>query len=122
MQITFHGVRGSSPSASRTSHRYGGNTSSVTLKVPGQAPLLLDLGTGLAAFGRQLPPRQPFIGQALVTHLHFDHVLGLPFFEPLNRPGAHLEIYGPPQAAGGLAEAFADLVRPPYFPVEPGGH
>ncbi len=118
MRITFHGVRGSSPSASRTSHRYGGNTSSVTLEVPGQAPLLLDLGTGLAAFGRQLPPQDPFMGHALVTHLHFDHVLGLPFFEPVNRPGARLEVYGPPQAAGGLAEAFAHLVRPPYFPVE----
>jgi ribonuclease BN (tRNA processing enzyme) len=118
MQITFHGVRGSSPSASLKSHHYGGNTSSVTLEVPGQAPLLLDLGTGVAAFGRQLPPREPFIGQALVTHLHFDHVLGLPFFEPLNRPGGHLEIYGPPQATGGLAGAFAELIRPPYFPVE----
>ena len=118
MRVTFHGVRGSSPSASRQSHRYGGNTSSVTLEVPGQAPLLLDLGTGVAAFGRQLPPLEPFSGQALVTHLHFDHVLGLPFFEPLNRPGGRLQIYGPPQAAGGLAGAFAELVRPPYFPVK----
>jgi ribonuclease BN (tRNA processing enzyme) len=118
MKITFHGVRGSSPSASRLSHRYGGNTSSVTLEVPGQAPLLLDLGTGLAAFGRQLPPREPFAGHALVTHLHFDHVLGLPFFEPLHRPDARLVVYGPPQAGGGLAEAFARLIRPPYFPVE----
>ena len=118
MKVAFHGVRGSSPSASRVSHRYGGNTSSVTLEVPGQAPLLLDLGTGLAAFGRQLPRREPFNGTALVTHLHFDHVLGLPFFEPLNRPDAQLVIYGPPQAAGGLAGALADLIRPPYFPVK----
>jgi ribonuclease BN (tRNA processing enzyme) len=118
MKITFHGVRGSSPSASQVSHRYGGNTSSVTLEVPGQAPLLLDLGTGLASFGRQLPRRDPFVGTALLTHLHFDHVLGLPFFEPLNRPDARLEIYGPPQGPGGLAGAFGDLVRPPYFPVE----
>ena len=118
MKITFHGVRGSSPSASRASQRYGANTSSVTLEVPGQAPLLLDLGTGLAAFGRRLPPREPFTGTALVTHLHFDHVLGLPFFEPFNRPGGRLEIYGPRQAAGELAGAFADLIRPPYFPVE----
>lgn len=118
MRITFHGVRGSSPSASQQSQRYGGNTSSVTLEVAGQAPLLLDLGTGVAAFGRQLPPREPFTGKALVTHLHFDHVLGLPFFEPLNRPGGRLEIYGPPHAAGGLAAAFSELIRPPYFPVE----
>lgn len=118
MRITFHGVRGSSPSASRVSHRYGANTSSVTLEVPGQAPLLLDLGTGLAAFGRQQPTDEPFTGQALLSHLHFDHVLGLPFFEPLHRPGARLQIYGPHQGTGGLAGAFADLIRPPYFPVE----
>ena len=118
MRITFHGVRGSSPSRSRVSHRYGANTSSVTLEALGQAPLLLDLGTGVAGFGRQVPSLERFSGKALVTHLHFDHVLGLPFFEPLNRPGARLEIYGPAQTAGGLAEAFAYLIRPPYFPVE----
>jgi ribonuclease BN (tRNA processing enzyme) len=118
MKITFHGVRGSLPIASRASQRYGENTSSVMLEVPGQAPLLLDLGTGLAAFGRQVPSHEPFAGTALVTHLHFDHVLGLPFFEPVNRPGGRLEIYGPRQATGELAGAFADLIRPPYFPIE----
>jgi ribonuclease BN (tRNA processing enzyme) len=117
MKVTFRGVRGSSPSVSRVSHRYGGNTSSVTLEVPGQAPLLLDLGTGVAAFGRQGPPSGPVTWNALITHLHFDHVLGLPFFEPINQPDARLVIYGPPQSAPGLAGALADLIRPPYFPV-----
>ena len=52
-----------------------------------------------------------------MTHLHYDHVLGLPFFTPINRPGARLEIFGPPQPEGSLADAFAGLVRPPYFPI-----
>jgi ribonuclease BN (tRNA processing enzyme) len=57
------------------------------------------------------------MGTALVTHLHFDHVLGLPFFTPVNHPGARLEVFGPFQAQGSLADAFAALVRPPYFPI-----
>lgn len=58
-----------------------------------------------------------FRGTALVTHLHFDHVLGLPFFRPVNVPGAELQIFGPRQGEGSVADAFAALVRPPYFPI-----
>lgn len=83
----------------------------------GQAPLLLDLGTGIASIPS---PEGGFRGTALVTHLHFDHVLGLPFFGPVNRPGAHLRVFGPCQPEGSLAEAFDALVRPPYFPIHLG--
>lgn len=89
----------------------------MVVAVEGQQPLLLDLGTGVVSFGRQWPETEPFAGAALVTHLHFDHVLGLPFFEPIHQPGARLDIYGPVQPAGGLADAFTALVRPPYFPL-----
>lgn len=57
-------------------------------------------------------------GSGARHHLHFDHVLGLPFFEPINQPGARLDVYGPPQPQGSLADAFAALVRPPYFPLQ----
>lgn len=117
MKISFHGVRGSCPSPARATSRYGGNTSSVLVEAPGHAPVLLDLGTGVASFGRQWPEPMVFSGVALVTHMHFDHVQGLPFFEPINRPDARLDVYGPPQPDGSLADAFAALVRPPYFPV-----
>ena len=110
-------MRGSCPSSSPATTRYGGNTSSVLVEAAGQRPLLLDLGTGVAALGRSWPAAEPFTGTALVTHLHFDHVLGLPFFQPFNRPGAHLDVYGPAQPETSLGEAFAALVRPPYFPV-----
>lgn len=55
-----------------------------------------------------------------MTHLHFDHVLGLPFFAPFNKPGARLQVFGPPQPEGSLEDAFNALVRPPYFPVHLG--
>ncbi|HZM40165.1 MAG TPA: MBL fold metallo-hydrolase, partial [Acidimicrobiales bacterium] len=78
---------------------------------------MLDLGTGLRQLGHTLPTDGSFQGSALVTHMHWDHVQGLPFFAPILAPGACLDIYGPPQEAGSLAEAFHQFVRPPFFPV-----
>ena len=52
-----------------------------------------------------------------MTHIHWDHVQGLPFFPPIDRPGARLDVYGPAQAEGPLHEVFGDFMRPPYFPV-----
>lgn len=119
LKVTFHGVRGSYPSPSGAAHRYGGHTSSAVVEADGQSPLLLDLGTGVSS-SAALPDAgtgEAFRGTALVTHLHYDHVLGLPFFPPVNDPGARLEIFGPRQPHGLLADAFAALVRPPYFPI-----
>lgn len=82
------------------------------------APIVLDLGTGLRFFGQTLPADGSFRGIALVSHLHWDHVQGLPFFAPINCPGAHLDVYAPRQVAGAsVADAFDDFMRPPYFPV-----
>lgn len=118
MNVTFYGVRGSTPCPCESNHRYGGNTSCVAIDLPGCEPIVLDLGTGLRFWGDALPQDGTFRGHALVTHLHWDHVQGLPFFVPVLRPGARLDIYGPPQDDGlSLAEAFAEFMRPPYFPV-----
>jgi phosphoribosyl 1,2-cyclic phosphodiesterase len=79
---------------------------------------VLDLGTGLRFWGETLDANEPFVGSALVTHIHWDHVQGLPFFTPVLRPGAQFDVYGPPQTEhGSLAEAFNDFMRPPFFPV-----
>lgn len=118
MNITFYGVRGSTPCPCESNHRYGGNTSCVAVDAPGCEPIVLDLGTGLRFWGDHLPHDGSFRGHALVTHLHWDHVQGLPFFVPVLREGARLDIYGPPQEDGlPLDEAFAEFMRPPYFPV-----
>ncbi len=118
MNVTFYGVRGSTPCSSDANQRYGGNTSCVAITDPGHEPLILDLGTGLRFFGATQHTDGSFRGHALVSHLHWDHVQGLPFFAPANRPGAVLDIYGPPQADGrSLEEAFGDFMAPPYFPV-----
>lgn len=118
LNVSFFGVRGSTPCPSEANRRYGGNTSCVALESPGHAPIVLDLGTGLRFWGATLDPTDVFHGSALITHLHWDHVQGLPFFTPVLKPSAHFDVYGPPQPeCGSLADAFNQFMRPPYFPV-----
>jgi phosphoribosyl 1,2-cyclic phosphodiesterase len=118
VNITFYGVRGSTPCASGANARYGGNTSSVVVEAPGSPPILLDLGTGLRFFGETVSPDEPLRAVALVSHLHWDHVQGLPFFTPVLQPGSRLDIYSPPPGCDmTLEQAFHQSLRPPYFPV-----
>ena len=118
MRVTFHGVRGSTPCQSDDIRRYGGNTSCVSIDAPGQDPLLLDMGTGLRYYGKRVPPEVLFHGNCLLTHLHWDHVQGLPFFTPLLREGSSLNVYGPAQDDGRtLEEVVSFTIRPPLFPV-----
>ena len=72
-----------------------------------------------ASGARPCPPTAPSTASALVTHMHWDHVQGLPFFVPADRAGARFDIYGPTPEEGSLGEVFDDLMRPPYFPVTP---
>ncbi len=117
MLVKFFGVRGSCPCPSPANERYGGNTACVALEVDGEDPIIFDLGTGLRAFGATQPTDGSFRGTALVTHIHWDHVQGIPFFPPADRVGAELDIYGPLHQEGPLGEVFDDFMRPPYFPI-----
>lgn len=89
----------------------------MALEVEGEDPILFDLGTGLRLLAATQPLDGSFRGTALVTHIHWDHVQGLPFFPPVDRVGARLDVYGPAQAEGPLGEVFGGFMRPPYFPV-----
>ena len=83
LNVTFYGVRGSTPCSCDSNRRYGGNTSCVAIEWPGRDPIVLDLGTGLRFFGLTQPADGTFRGTALVSHLHWDHVQGIPFFTPM---------------------------------------
>jgi len=118
LRVTFYGVRGSTPCDSPELARYGGNTSSVVVESPGEAPLLFDLGTGVRYYGRSCPLDGSFRADALVSHLHWDHTQGLPFFAPLLCSGAELDVYAPtPEDGRKLDDVFGDTICPPLFPV-----
>jgi ribonuclease BN (tRNA processing enzyme) len=97
------------------------------VEVDGDPPLIIDLGTGLRPLGEYLRPTEPSAApqpvggplkaNALLTHLHYDHVLGLPFFTPMRNPGAELDVYGPTQETGPLMDVLAGIVQPPFFPI-----
>ena len=130
VRLTFYGVRGSTPCDARRYERYGGNTSCVALEAPGHEPVVFDLGTGLREYGDVVTEHYraeleanavntPYLASVLLTHLHWDHIMGLPFFTPAFRPDACIRIFGPRQAEGPLREVFAGVMRPPYFPITP---
>jgi ribonuclease BN (tRNA processing enzyme) len=95
------------------------------VEVGGEPPLIIDLGTGLRALGdhlmtQQLESSAPLQANVLLSHLHYDHVLGLPFFAPMRDPGTVIDVYGPSQGAAGLENTLASMVRPPFFPIHMG--
>lgn len=117
IRVVFNGVRGSTPCAGAEYARYGGHSSSVALEADGAAPVLFDMGTGLRPYGARFA--DAFHGSVLLTHLHWDHVQGLPFFTPLHKEGATCDIYGPRQADGPLGDVLAQMMCPPFFPITP---
>jgi len=121
LQVHFCGVRGSLPAAGKEFVRYGGHTSCLALAIDGgRAPtLFLDAGTGLLrAFS--LLNGAPFEGSLLLTHLHWDHVVGLPFFAVHESPDMRVDLMLPEQESGAdAATTLAGLMSPPYFPIGP---
>ncbi len=122
LTVTFHGVRGSTACHDPQTHRYGGNTSCVSIKSANDAPIIFDLGTGLRYINSsqsetELRP-EPFVGTCLLTHLHWDHIQGLPFFRSMLCEETVLDIYAPKQEDGrGLREIFLKKICPPIFPI-----
>jgi phosphoribosyl 1,2-cyclic phosphodiesterase len=129
-RLTFYGVRGSTPCDGRRYERYGGNTSCVAFEVDGHEPVIFDVGTGVREYGDVVTHQfqldleanrmvSPYKASVLLTHLHWDHIIGLPFFTPAFRPDGCINVYGPRQPDGELGEVFAGVMRPPYFPITP---
>ncbi len=122
LTVTFYGVRGSTPCADEATRGYGGNTACVLIEAEGVPPVICDMGTGLPYLGRDLLARPDvdtdrFRASILVSHLHWDHIQGMPFFAPLLQPGSEVDVYGPVQTEGTLSDAFARCISPPAFPV-----
>jgi len=124
VRVQFCGVRGSTPAPGPDFVRYGGHTSCVALArdgdgaVPGPT-LVLDAGTGLRRLTEHLG-RRPFRGTLLLTHLHWDHVQGLPFFGSGDHEGAKVRLLLPAEDEHTDAETLlARMMSPPFFPIGP---
>ena len=116
--LRFWGVRGSYPAPFASHMKIGGNTPCVELRLGGEV-ILFDAGTGIIPFGQSMV-REAKSGHLSVflTHFHWDHISGLPFFAPAFTPGYQVDIYGPGGSPDELEEHIAQQMRAPYFPVE----
>ena len=117
--LKFWGVRGSIPTPGPTTIQYGGNTSCIELRAEGQI-IILDAGTGLRLLGRELDREfkdQPLQLNLLLSHTHWDHIQGLPFFQPLYRPNNRIRILGYEGARSGLFKVLSSQMENPFFPV-----
>jgi phosphoribosyl 1,2-cyclic phosphodiesterase len=122
VRVTFLGVRGSTPAPGADFVRYGGHTSCLAVAPDATArpDLVLDAGTGIRALTGLLTP-DAFAGTILISHLHWDHVQGIPFFAGGDRPDSRADMVVP--AEGGLSgrDLVARFMSPPSFPITPEG-
>lgn len=119
MHVKFWGTRGSIAKAGASTLRYGGNTSCVEVRSSGGTLLVLDSGTGIHNLGRWLVSTdgEPRCGHILITHTHWDHIQGFPFFAPLRLPDSEWHVYGPRGAGSSLRDTLAGQMQHTYFPL-----
>jgi phosphoribosyl 1,2-cyclic phosphodiesterase len=118
-RLTFWGTRGSIPTPGPQTTRYGGNTSCVSITGSDGRLVILDAGTGLRALGHQLmvQPGAPIAADILLSHTHWDHIQGLPFFKPLSAAGNRFCVFGAAQSEVPLQEILRRQMDPVVFPI-----
>ena len=116
MKVKLWGTRGSLASPGPNTVRYGGNTSCVSIEGSDGSWLVLDAGTGIRDLGQNLPSDLKRV-DILLTHLHIDHLQGLPFFAPIRNPNMETHIWGPASTMLSLKSRLQRYVSPPLFPV-----
>src|SRR4051812_37218249 len=121
MEVTFWGVRGSVPAPGPDMNRYGGNTSCVELRTQKGELFILDSGTGVIPLGRKLMagPHSKGGGEAdiFLSHAHWDHIQGFPFFPPIFVPGNKFKIYGPARSSSMLEGILEGQMNPHFSPL-----
>src|SRR4030095_6420336 len=121
MRIRFWGTRGSIAKPGPSTVRYGGNTSCVEVRA-GDTLIVLDCGTGAHELGQQIVAAnpEPVRGHMLISHTHWDHIQGFPFFAPLFRASGEGEVNPRRQRGKSLQEIPAGQMQYPYSPVPRG--
>jgi phosphoribosyl 1,2-cyclic phosphodiesterase len=118
-EVTFWGTRGSIPTPGPETARYGGNTACISLRRSDGRLVILDAGSGLRPLGHELMKQRSgvLVADILLSHTHWDHIQGLPFFKPLSSRETSVCIYGAEQEGVPLKEILGRQMDPMVFPV-----
>jgi phosphoribosyl 1,2-cyclic phosphodiesterase len=118
-RLTFWGTRGSIPTPGPQTTRYGGNTACLSIAGPDNRLVILDAGSGLRPMGHELMSHRgrTISADILLSHTHWDHIQGLPFFKPLSSSGNRFCVYGAPQGGVPLQEIRRRQMDPMVFPI-----
>lgn len=117
MTLRFRGVRGSIPTPGPGTVRYGGNTPCIELRC-GDGLVILDAGSGIRDLGTDLAQRGPVDADILLTHTHFDHIMGLPFFAPAYSSGNRFRMHaGHLEEGKRLKDVLCTMMMAPLFPI-----
>jgi len=119
MKIKFWGVRGSIPSPGANTVIYGGNTTCIEIRTNENELIILDGGTGVFPLAQELLAEIPITAHIFISHTHWDHIHGLPFFTPLFIPGNHINLYGGFNIVTqqGIEHALSIQLQYSYFPI-----
>jgi len=118
MRIKFWGTRGSIAVPGRDTILYGGNTTCLEINLASGKVIIIDAGTGIRPLGDKLAAESETLDvHLLITHIHWDHVLGFPYFGPLYKSSTHLRIDGYPTCMNGLRNTFENKMGDGFFPV-----
>lgn len=127
-KVKFHGTRGSYPTPAATHLKYGGNTSCVEVNV-GKRNIILDCGTGIISLGEDMMrqhilsgntlfEREPIVATVIISHIHQDHIQGLPFFRPLHVLTSKINIFGPVSKNENLENILSTVLFDKTFPID----
>lgn len=119
MKVRFWGVRGSIASPGPSTVRYGGNTTCIEIRTDDNELIIIDAGTGIFPLSQTLLAELPVTANVLITHSHWDHIQGLPFFIPNFIPGNLLRLHGAfdPVSGKGVEQVMSVQLQYSYFPV-----
>ena len=119
MEFTFRGVRGSIASPGPKTVKYGGNTTCIEVRGDNGEIIIIDAGTGIFPLAQSLLAELPVNCNIFITHTHWDHIQGLPFFTPIFIPGNDITIYGAPDPVTqrGIDAVLSRQMEYAYFPI-----
>lgn len=119
MKVKFWGTRGSIAVPGKGTTQYGGNTTCLELTLPGGQIVIIDAGTGIRPLGDKLAGEKETTDiYLLITHIHWDHILGFPFFSPIYRPSTKIHVDGHSTCMKGLRYTFDNKMGDGFFPIK----